>query len=138
MNYFQSSIRVQAPISRIWQALTVPAEVASWNRDLIRPIDPIDGYPQPDRTVRWRYRLGPFMVILHDQPLVVEHESVLSSYLRLGPFHMVETYRLTNRNGETEVTAEIDLRKKIPLIGPLLLKSTVRDALKSLKKFCES
>lgn len=138
MNRYQESIRIYAPISRIWQALTVPREVAAWNKDLIGPIDSVDGYPQPGRTVRWRYRLGPFRAILYDQPLAVEHESVLSSFLRFGPFQMEETYRLNRLTGdETEVSAEMFLRKNVPIIGPVLQKSTVTGALKSLKEFCE-
>lgn len=146
MKSFAESVTIAANPERVWQALTTPTEVVCWDTGIIRPLDaPLD-YPKPGQHVRWQYRLGPLPLVLHDHPTRVETASTLASSIRLGPFDFEEIYTLREiAASETELTAELSLTSRLPIIGTLLervageplARSTVRTSLAAIKRHCE-
>ena len=68
---FTETVQIGTSVERVWRALTVPAEVVQWDSGIVEPIDAPPDYPQPGQHVRWRYRLGPVPLILHDRPTEV-------------------------------------------------------------------
>jgi hypothetical protein len=146
MQTFQDSIGIEAPRERVWQALSVPSEVVCWDTGVIEPVDAPFDYPRAGQHVRWRYRLGPLPLTLHDRPTVVEPPSLLRSSIRLGPFDFDETYTLRWTDAEaTHLTAELSV-SAVPnflgarferLFGLPLARATVRSSLVAIKQHCE-
>jgi hypothetical protein len=143
---FSEEVRIAASVERVWRALTAPSEVVQWDSGVTEPIDAPTDYPRPGQHVRWRYRLGPIPLILHDRPSEVEPDSVLRSSIGLGPFAFDETYQL--RSPEPLVTllsAKLRVWSTVPLIGSLLeraagaplARATVQSSLQAIKRHCE-
>ncbi len=130
MKQFSESIEIAVHPQRVWQALTNPKEVVCWDLGGIEALDAPADYPSAGQHVRWRYRLGPLPLVLHDRPTRVEIESILASSIRLGPFDFEETYQL----------------RRTALLGPLieriagqpLARATVRTSLAAIKRHCEA
>ncbi|HKI86482.1 MAG TPA: SRPBCC family protein [Thermoanaerobaculia bacterium] len=146
MRSFTETIEIAAGPERVWRALSVPAEVICWDTGIIEPIDAPPDYPRPGQHVRWRYRLGPLALILHDRPTRVDPPSVLRSSIRLGPFDFDETYTLRAKGASaTQLTADLSLSSTTPLLGSLLertlgqplARSTVRSSLAAIKRHCQ-
>jgi hypothetical protein len=147
MRTFRESTRIAADRARIWRALTVPSEVIQWDTGVVEPIDAPSDYPRPGHRVRWRYRLGPVPLILHDQPKEVLPVETFRSSIRLGPFQFEETYEIASEApGRSRLTAELTVASAIPLVGALLARlvgyplarATVRASLQSIKRHCEA
>jgi hypothetical protein len=143
---FVESIEIDAQRERVWRALCVPAEVVCWDTGIVEPLDAPPDYPRPGQYVRWRYRLGPLPLILHDRPTEVEPASILRSSIRLGPFDFDETYTLRDQGtGATRLTAELSVTSAVPgfgrllerVVGRPLARSTVRASLAAIKHHCE-
>jgi hypothetical protein len=143
---FAETIEIGADPERVWRALCIPAEVVCWDTGVIEPLDAPPDYPRPGQYVRWRYRLGPLPLILHDRPSQVEPASVLRSSIRLGPFDFDETYTLRGHGtSATRLTAELSVASTFPILGSLLerivgqplARSTVRSSLTAIKRHCE-
>jgi hypothetical protein len=143
---FAESIEIDAHRERVWRALSIPAEVVCWDTGIVEPVDAPADYPRAGQHVRWRYRLGPLPLILHDCPTQVEPASVLRSSIRLGPFDFDETYTLRDEGtGVTRLTVELSVASTVPLLGSLLerfvgrplARSTVRSSLAAIKRHCE-
>lgn len=141
------TVVIAASPERVWRALTVPAEVVCWDTGIIEPLDAPHDYPRPGQYVRWRYRLGPLPLILHDRPTRVEPGSVLRASIRLGPFDFDETYTLSTANPfATTLTAELSVASRVPLVGSLLARvvgqplarSTVHKSLAAIRRHCET
>jgi hypothetical protein len=143
---FAETIEIAADPERVWRALCIPAEVVCWDSGVVEPIDAPPDYPRPGQYVRWRYRLGPLPLILHDRPSQVETASILRSSIRLGPFDFDEIYTLRGQGSSaTRLTAELSVASAFPILGSLLermvgrplARSTVRSSLAAIKRHCE-
>jgi uncharacterized protein YndB with AHSA1/START domain len=143
---FAESIEIAADPERVWRALSLPAEVVRWDTGIVEPLDAPPDYPRAGQHVRWRYRLGPLPVILHDRPTRVEPPSLLRSSIRLGPFDFDETYTLRAVGTRaTRLTAELSVASSAPILGAALARvvgqplarATVRSSLAALKRHCE-
>jgi hypothetical protein len=143
---FEAAAIIQAPVERVWRALIDPAEVVMWDGAVESVEQLTQPYPRPGQHARWRYRLGPMRVTLHDQPLEVAPEELFRSRIRVGPFNLDETYELAPEGDEA---ARLSLRLRVwlglSLLGPLLdqfvsarvARASVRGALVSIKSYCE-
>ncbi len=146
MRTFTETIEIAADAERVWRALSIPAEVVCWDTGVVEPLDAPPDYPRPGQHVRWRYRLGPLPLILHDRPTQVEPVSILRSSIRLGPLDFDETYTLRDKGSfATQLTAELSLASTFPILGSLFerivaqpfARSTVRTSLAAIKRHCE-
>jgi hypothetical protein len=144
---FRDSTQIAADRARIWRALTIPSEVIQWDTGVVAPLDAPPEYPSAGQRVRWRYRLGPIALVLHDEPLEVLPEETFRSSIRLGPFHFDETYSIASQAaGRSELTVELSVASAVPLVGALLVRlagyplarATVRTSLRSIKRHCEA
>lgn len=147
MRNFVQTIEIAVGPDRVWRALTNPAEVVCWDTGVVEPLDAPRDYPRVGQHVRWRYRLGPLPLVLHDRPTRVEPVSLLRSSIRLGPFDFDETYTLRSTGtSTTELTADLSVSGAVPIVGSLLervlgeplARSTVRTSLAAIKRHCES
>jgi hypothetical protein len=143
---FTETVRIEAPVGRVWSALTTPAEVVQWDTGVQAPLDAPADYPRPGQHVRWSYRLGPIPLVLHDRPSEVVANRTLRSSIRLGPFEFDETYALEARGeNRTDLSACLCLWSPVPLIGAVLARSlgrplarsTVRQSLSAIRVHCE-
>ena len=114
---------------------------------IVRPLDAPSDYPKAGQHVRWQYRLGPLPLVLYDHPTLVEAPLTFASSIRLGPFDFKEIYTLRGlENSATELTAELSLTSRTPLLGSLierivgapLARATVRTSLAAIKRHCEA
>ncbi len=146
MRIFAETIEIAADTQRVWRALSIPAEVICWDSGVVTPLDAPPDYPRAGQHVRWRYRLGPLPLILHDCPTRVEPGSVLRSSIRLGPFDFDEIYTLRGTGpSATQLRAELSVVSSLPILGPLLerivgqplARSTVHSSLAAIKRHCE-
>lgn len=145
MQRFAETVAIAAKRERVWRALTDPAEVVVWDTGIVAPIDAPPDYPRPGQHVRWRYRLGPLPMILHDRPTEVVPAVTLRSSITLGPFAFDETYTLRPDGAGMQLTADLSLASAVPLVGPLLerlvgaplARATVRTSLAAIKRHCE-
>lgn len=144
---FTETVQIAASVERVWRALTAPAEVVQWDSGIVEPIDAPPDYPQPGQHVRWRYRLGPVPLTLHDRPTEVLRDSTLRSSIELGPFSFDETYQLQSPESSTTLlSARLVLSSSLPVLGPLLervvgapfARATVRSSLEAIRLRCES
>jgi uncharacterized protein YndB with AHSA1/START domain len=145
MYSFAVSAEIDAPPSRVWRALCVPAEVVRWDTGVVEAIDaPVD-YPQPGQYVRWRYSNGPFR-LLHDRPQEVVAERMLRSLISVGPTEMDETYTLEGIDGVTRLTATMLVRVPWPVVGVIAERTlfgpatrrAVTASLQAIKRHCEA
>ena len=142
---FTLTIDIDASPARVWHALCDPAEVVQWDVGVCAALDAPPDYPQPGQHVRWRCRHGVFR-ILHDQPQEVAGERTLRSLLRVGPFYFDETYTLAARGGGCRLTAALEVRLPLGVIGwafeRLYLgphtRATVQASLDAIKRHCEA
>jgi hypothetical protein len=146
MRGVRRTIDIEAGLPAVWRALSDPAEVLRWNRDLVRPLDAPADYPRAGQHVRWRYRLGALRLILHDRPTHVTPPTILRSRLRVGPLALDETYTLrAGGPASTRLTAALAVSSALPLLralleGPLghrLARATLHRSLTALKHHCE-
>lgn len=145
MYSFAVSVEIDAPPSRVWRALCVPAEVVRWDTGVVGAIDAPADYPQPRQHVRWRYSNGPFR-LLHDRPQEVVAERMLRSLISVGPTEMDETYTLEAIDGGTRLTATMLVRVPWPVAGVIAERAvfgpatrrTVTASLEAIKLHCEA
>jgi hypothetical protein len=144
---FTETVQIAASVERVWRALTAPAEVVQWDSGIVEPIDAPPDYPQPGQHVRWRYRLGPVPLTLHDRPTEVLRDSTLRSSIDLGPFSFDETYQLQSpESATTLLSARLVLSSSLPVLGSLLeravgapfARATVRSSLDAIRLHCEN
>ena len=139
------SVNIQAPPSRVWRALCDPAEVVQWDAGVEEALNAPDDYPQPGQHVRWRFTQGPFK-LLHDRPQEVVPEKKLRALLALGPYRFDETYTLEAAGEGCSLTASMDVRVPIPVLGWLVERFYIGPAterslpatLQSIKRHCEA
>ncbi|MCH8816064.1 MAG: SRPBCC family protein [Chloroflexi bacterium] len=145
MYAFTLGTAIDATPARVWRALCDPAEVVQWDTGIEQALDAPADYPQPGQHVRWRYTNGPFRM-LHDRPQEVEPERLLRALLSVGPFRFDETYTLEARDGRCHLTAAMEVRVPVPVIGWAVerlylgpqTRRTVAASLQALKRHCEN
>ena len=62
---------IHAPRSKVWRALTTPAELIRWDKAILALLEPADDFPAVGGEARWRYQLGSVPVEMRDRPLEV-------------------------------------------------------------------
>ena len=134
-----ASTRIEAPVDRVWRALTVPNEVTVW--DGVVPLDvPVD-YPKVGHHARWRSAFGPLRLTLHDHILVVAEMRCMAATIDLALVHVDEAYRLSPiAGGGTMLVTDDEVRSRVPGLGWLAVRLTRANVLSSmarLKDFCE-
>jgi hypothetical protein len=146
MQRFSETIEISRDADRVWRALSTPSEVVCWDTGILEPLDAPADYPRPGQHVRWRYRLGPIPMLLHDRPSEVVPPTTFRSSIHLGPFDFDETYTLVAKGSSTtELTAELSLTTGVALVGGWiervigrpLARATVRTSLAAIKRHCE-
>ncbi len=144
MYAFTVSVDVGAPPSRVWRALCDPAEVVQWDSGISAALDAPPNYPQVGQYVRWRCSGGVFR-LLHDRPHEVVRERTLRALLQRGPFYYDETYSLAERDGGCRLTAALEVRLPLGVLGWLFervylgprTRAAVEAALAGIKRVCE-
>lgn len=128
-----------APRSRVWRALTVPAEVARW--DGVVPTAVPDGYPAAGQHARWGAKIGLLRLTLHDRIRAVETERTLASSIDVGIVHVEERYSLEATARGTRLTSDNDVRARLPGLGWLAVRLTaasVESSMARLVTHCET
>lgn len=144
MYSYTISVEIAAPAASVWRALCDPAEVVQWDSGVVGALDAPADYPQPGQHVRWRYSNGPFRT-LHDRPQAVVPERTLRSLIAIGPARFDETYTLEPWNAGTRLSAAMDVRIPVPLLGRVIerlyagpeSRRTVEASLHAIKQHCE-
>jgi len=126
------SVSVPAPPARLWRALTVPGEVAAW--DGVGIVAVPDGYPAPGQHARWRTRIGPWGVTLHDRVQVVEEQRRLASVIDVAFVHVEEEYQLVATGDATVVVSGNLVSSTVPGLGPLARHLTRRAVSRSMRR----
>jgi uncharacterized protein YndB with AHSA1/START domain len=144
---FAESVEIAAEPARVWRALSVPAEVVCWDTGVVEALDAPSDYPRAGQHVRWRYRLGPLPLVLHDRPTRVEPPWLLRSSIRLASFEFDETYTLEPQPpGSTRLSAELAVTSRVPglrgllerFVGRPFARATLAASLAAIKRHCEA
>jgi len=131
-------VDIGAPVPVVWEALTVPARVSAW--DGVEPVDVPPGYPAPGQHARWRARLGPLRLTLHDRVRAVDPGLCLASTIDVAFVHVEERYTLAETAGGTRVTSDNAVSSPVPGLSPLahrLTRTNVAASMDRLKAYCE-
>jgi len=142
---FSCTIDIAASPARLWRALCDPAQVVEWDTGVEEALDAPPDYPRPGQHVRWRYSQGPFR-ILHDRPQAVVPERTLRSLIAIGPARFDETYTLEAMDGGCRLTASLDVRVALPVLGWVFerlyagpeSRRTVGASLQAIRRHCEA
>jgi uncharacterized protein YndB with AHSA1/START domain len=130
--------QIAAPVERVWQALTVPAEVSAW--DGVTPIDVAADYPVVGQHARWRSSLGSVGLTLHDRITVVEPPVRFAATIDVGFVHVDEEYRLAALDAVTELVTDDAVSSRVPGLGWLavrLTRANVVGSMSRLRDHCE-
>ena len=133
------STQIAAPVEKVWNALTVPDEVAVW--DGVSALDVPADYPQVGHHALWRSAFGPLRLTLHDRILVVEERRRMAATIDIGFIHVDEEYRLDPRSeGGTMLVTDDEVRSRVPgltWVAVRLTRANVVSSMERLKEFCE-
>lgn len=131
-------MRIEASPARVWRALTEPGEVTAW--DGVVPLAVPAGYPAPGQHARWRTRVGPVAVTLHDRVQAVDPEHRLSSVIAVGFVRVAEEYRLVPDGGGTLLVSENDVRATVLGLGRVatgMVRRSIEGSMARLRHLCE-
>ena len=140
---------VGAPRSRVWRALTDPAEIVRWDERAVQLLEPAEAALRPGRVLRWRYHLGGVPLELREEILDLLPEERLHSAAQLGLFRFEETFTLADDAADparTRLGLRLAADNAVPVVGGVLDRFAVRrqaadfvDArLRALQKWCEA
>ena len=132
---------INAPLSRVWEALTTPAQVSAWDGAV--PVEVPSDYPRAGQHARWSSPLfGPFTLVLHDHVREVQAEVRLSSLVEIAFVRIEEEYRLTSVDGGTRLDTDnlVSSRLRLPGLERVayeLARMATVPAMQRLKNFVE-
>lgn len=138
---------IQAPRTRVWRALTLPAERIRWDERTLSLEAAAEGPPAPGCESRYRYRLGSVPVELRGRALEVVPPARLRHEMAIGSFRFEETYTLAVEGDRTRLSLRIAAASHtVPVFGGALdrfdvrrLASELADAnLRGVQRWCES
>jgi uncharacterized protein YndB with AHSA1/START domain len=132
------TVRTKAPPERVWRALTDPTEVSIWDGVVPRAVPA--GYPVPGQHARWRTRVGPVPLTLHDRVRVVDEGRRLASDIDVGFVHVEEEYRLEPTADGTRLVSDNAVRSRLPGLGGLadrMVRRSAEAALARLRELCD-
>lgn len=140
------SALIHAPRSRVWRALTTPAELIRWDKAILSLVEPADEFPAVGSRARWRYQLGSVPVELRDRPLEVIEGSRLRSDVSLGLFRFEQTWSLADDKDATRLGIHLAAGNSIPVVGGTVDRFDVRrlaaeyvdGKLRALRLWCEA
>jgi Polyketide cyclase / dehydrase and lipid transport len=130
---------IAAPPSRVWRAITAPAEVARW--DGVVPTGVPDDYPVAGQHARWGTRIAFVPLVLHDRIRVVEAERCLASSIDVGLVHVEERYTLDATPSGTRLTSDNDVSARLTGLGWLAVRLSARSIRASMTRLvahCEA
>lgn len=142
------AVKVEAPRTAVWQALTDPFQVPRWRPGVIAALDPTPLPPTPGRTRRWRFLLHELPVVLAEHALEVSPPSFLHCRQRLGLFDFDQALSLRRLGPDarrTRLALRISTRSRIPVVGGSLDRFAVQrfastlaaTTLEALRDWCE-
>jgi uncharacterized protein YndB with AHSA1/START domain len=119
-------VRIDAPIDVVWRALCDPRAVEAW--DGARPVAVPDDYPHAGQHARWRTRVGPLPVVLHDRVQTVDAPHRLAARITYGIVDLDEEYTLAavDAGDATVLTSTNVVRARIPGCGRYAARTTQR------------
>ncbi len=134
--------------TRVWRALTDPAELVVWDERILAPLESEDGYPFSGQHMRWRYRIGPIQLVLHDHPLEVSAPEKLRTAISFGSLQYEQTFTLLPEEGpqpRTRLGMRLVASNSVPVVGSVVDRFSVRRmatehvdvTLRSLQRWCE-
>ena len=130
---------IDAPIERVWRALTRTDEVRAW--DGVTPFDVPDQYPEVGQHARWRSAFGPWHLMLHDRIVAVEENRRFNSIIDIAFVRVNEEYILSpSPKDGTTLSTNDDVHSKVPGLGWLAMRLTranVNASMSRLKHYCE-
>lgn len=137
---------IHAPRSKVWRALSSPAELIRWDRSILALLEPADDFPSVGGEARWRYQLGSVPVILRDRPLEVVTGQKLRSEVSLGLFRFEQSWSLADEADATRLGVHLAANNSIPVVGGVVDRFDVRrlaaeyvdGKLRSLRSWCEA
>jgi len=153
---------------RVWQALTLLDERASWDQRILGEIARDTHLRRPDRiwsertrahstlsldephrSIRWRYRLGGVQLVMREDIRQVEPPDRLVSRISIGSLRFEQTFTL-HRNDEPDVRTRLGLRivarNSIAVVGEIVSRLDVQKlviefadtTLRQIQKHCEA
>jgi hypothetical protein len=137
---------IHAPRSKVWRALTTPAELIRWDKAILALLEPADDFPAVGGEARWRYQLGSVPVEMRDRPLEVVTGRKLRSAVALGLFHFEQSWTLADESDATRLGVHLAAGNSIAVVGGVVDRFDVRrlaaeyvDAkLRCLRRWCEA
>lgn len=137
---------IGAPRERVWDALTVPAEVARWDARVVSLVDHPSGPLREDDVMRCRYRFGAVPIELTARVLTASPGARLDVAVTVGLFRFRETYLVVDESRtQTRLSLRLAAPNAMPVVGGVIDRFDVRkmaservdERLRELQKWCE-
>jgi hypothetical protein len=142
----RQKVKIRADISRVWEALTKPSDVLAWHENVTGLTGHPQDYPSVNKIYCWKYRWGPFLMNLYDQPTVIIPRQQYAAQGRIFLFQWAVCFLLKALDGFVEVDMELEMASRAPMIGgviellfgKMLAEQEVHQLLRHLTRYCES
>ena len=153
------STTIGAPASRVWRALTDPAERVAWDERILgkatlsktsrsRTTTPDSDSDTPHR-MHWRFRLGDIPLVMQDSFVSAQRHECLVSHISIGSMQFDQTLTLFSKDDETgphtRLAMKLVARNSIAVIGEFIPRLDVQKivieyvdiTLRQIQKYCE-
>ena len=135
--------------SRVWRALTDPAEIVRWDERALQLLEPVAAPLGPGCIMRWRYLLGGVPVELREEIVDLVAEERLHCIAQLGLFRFEQIFTLADDAADparTRLGLRIGADNAVAVVGGVLDRFDVRrqaadfvdTRLRALQKWCEA
>ena len=137
---------IGAPRERVWDALTIPAEIARWDRRVLalpeRPAGPL----REDDVLNCRYQMGAIPLDYKLHVLTSAPGARLDTEISMGLFRFRETYLVVDESRtQTRLSLRLTAPNAMPVVGGLIDRFDVRkmasdrvdERLRGLREWCE-
>lgn len=142
------AVKIEAPRTAVWEAITDPSQVPRWRPGVIAALDPTPLPPTAGHTRRWSFRLHDLPVVLAERALEVSPPSFLHCRQRLGLFDFDQALSLRPLGPDarrTRLALRISTPSHIPVVGGSLDRFAVQrfattlaaTTLEALRDWCE-